>query len=325
MPVLEFYSTDFCPFAQRTWIALLEKEKDPNHPKLFNYREINFYNRDLPETQEFLKIHNTVPCGVYGDKQLRESMDMCYWADEEFPHNPLQPASDEGKAKMKAIIDKYTSGEYSLISHFFAALTSEEKEAAHQSLAKLESSYLELDKELASSGGPYLLGSQFSLADIALYPFIERQFIILPHHKQWTFPSSGKIQHVRRWKSACEQRASVRITTADRLPRSMAVQPFGKVKRQDYMVELYAMYAYGVRNEVREQLRHAPPGVSTVNIPAAIEAKHAKAQAAARRRCVMKSVGMAAAVAAGVTALSYLYKCVQSKQTPTQTTIHTRR
>jgi hypothetical protein len=31
---------DFCPYAQRAWIAFLEKEDDPNNPKLFNYKEV---------------------------------------------------------------------------------------------------------------------------------------------------------------------------------------------------------------------------------------------------------------------------------------------
>lgn len=40
MPPVELFMTDFCPFAQRAWIAFLEKESDPEHPKLFNYREV---------------------------------------------------------------------------------------------------------------------------------------------------------------------------------------------------------------------------------------------------------------------------------------------
>ena len=32
---------DFCPYAQRAWIALLEKETDPKQPKNFNYTEVN--------------------------------------------------------------------------------------------------------------------------------------------------------------------------------------------------------------------------------------------------------------------------------------------
>jgi len=41
------------------------------------------------------------------------------------------------------------------------------------------------------------------------------------------------------------------------------------------------MYANGVREQVRKQLRNAPPGVATVNIAAAIAEKKAAEEAKA--------------------------------------------
>jgi len=38
--------------------------------------------------------------------------------------------------------------------------------------------------------------------------------------------------------AACEARPSVRISSADRLPRSVAVQPFAATKRNDYIIEV---------------------------------------------------------------------------------------
>jgi len=33
--------SDFCPFAQRTWLALLEKEDDPHNPQRFMRLDVN--------------------------------------------------------------------------------------------------------------------------------------------------------------------------------------------------------------------------------------------------------------------------------------------
>jgi len=72
-----------CPHGlQRVWVTLLEKEADVHAPKLFNWVEVNYWNPSLPLTQEFLKLHNTVPCGRFEGEELRESVPMCYWIDE---------------------------------------------------------------------------------------------------------------------------------------------------------------------------------------------------------------------------------------------------
>jgi len=48
--VLDFYNGDYCPFAQRTWIALLEKESDIHNPKYFRNLFVSSNNKDREET-----------------------------------------------------------------------------------------------------------------------------------------------------------------------------------------------------------------------------------------------------------------------------------
>lgn len=68
------FPPDFCPFAQRAWITFLEKEADPANPKLFHFRDVNYYNPSLPETKEFLKHSNTVPVAIHEGQEIKESM-----------------------------------------------------------------------------------------------------------------------------------------------------------------------------------------------------------------------------------------------------------
>ena len=39
-----------------------------------SYTEVNYYNPDLPETKEFLKVHRTVPAGIADGQEIKESL-----------------------------------------------------------------------------------------------------------------------------------------------------------------------------------------------------------------------------------------------------------
>jgi len=313
MPPVELFMTDFCPFAQRAWIAFLEKESDPEHPKLFNYREVNYFNKSLPETKEFLKVHNTVPAGY--DTQgnpLRESMPIVYYADQLRPkQNPLQPVSDEGKERMKKLITKFTTGAADVTVPLYQLLMEADPKKGATHSAKLLSAYAELSRELQASGGPFLMGEQFTVADIALIPFIQRALTLLPHFRGFSVPETAEYAAFHRFVAAFEARPSVRISNADRLPRSMAVQPFGAQKRKDYLIEMYSSYANGVNAEVREQLAHAPPGKSSVDIPAALRtkaAREAQARSQLRQNRAMRAVAFAAIGAVVAAKLFSVYR-----------------
>lgn len=276
MGVVELFMTDFCPFAQRAWIAFLEKESDPSNPKLFHFRDVNYYNPSLPETKEFLKLSNTVPVAVYDGQVIKESLPVCYWVDETLAPdvNPLQPSSSEGKATMKALIEKYTSGQFDMQS-VMKYLQEDCADKRRDNLAHLLAAYEEMARDIAKSGGPFLMGKQFTIADIALISFVQRAFVLLGHYQGFKVPQNDQLKAFHEWLAACEARPSVRISSADRLPRSVAVQPFAATKRNDYLIEATAMYGNNVREIVRKQLLQAPPGVSTQNIPAAIAEKEA--------------------------------------------------
>lgn len=271
--VIKLFATDTCPFAQRAWIALLEKEANPSDPKLFSYVETNYYNSDLADTKELFAISPTVPAAVVDGQKLPEgSLGITYWVDEHFAQNPLQPADEEGKAKMKAIIDKFTSGQFDVTGgSLFPALNMLDEEAARKAQTKLLDAWKEFSKEVK---GPYLLGSQFTIADIALISFAERASILLPHYKSVAFPPAGEeFDGLRNWIAACMARPSVKITASDRLPRSLAVQPFAKTKRAEYVAEAFESMVWGVKPQVKKQLKIAPPGVATADIPAALKMK----------------------------------------------------
>ena len=195
---------------------------------------------DLPLTQEFLKLHNTVPAGTYEGKPVKESMPMVYFADETFKTgNKLQPSSAEGKEAMKALITKFTSGQYDVTGPFYQLLFSElDDKTLPSKTASLLASYAELSKDLSASGGPYLVGQQFTAADIAVIPFVDRALLLLGHYRSFVVPDTEEYKSFHAWRKAYKSRLSYQITNADRLPRSVAVQPFAATKRDAYIIEM---------------------------------------------------------------------------------------
>jgi glutathione S-transferase len=253
--------------------------------------------------QEFLKLHNTVPAGIYEGKELRESMPMAYWVDETFSTgNKLQPKSPEGVEEMKNKIKKFTSGQYDVTSTMYGYMfAAPESEDAPKLKARLLASYAELSKDLEASGGPFLLGSQFTLADIAVIPFIDRGLVVNGHYKGFSVPQTPEYAAFHAWRAAYSARPSHKISDADRLPRSMQVQPFAAQKRRDYLVEMYEGYAQNVREEARAMLRHAPPGVRTVDITKAKAQKAAKE--AEKKASEQNNVAQARIIGLGIAAL----------------------
>jgi glutathione S-transferase len=224
-----------------------------------------------------------VPCGRYGDVELRDSLPMIYFIDETFKSNPLQPIDAAGKQRMKELIEKYVGDatEGNLLKTLMTCFWTEDNEVEkRQSLnEKILRQFAELSKDLKSSGGPYLLGYQFTIADIALIPFIDRSFLYLEHHRGLKIPQTEEYAALHAWRKAYSQRPSYKVTNADRLDRSMAVQPFGARKRNEYLLEASEGFFFNVLDEVRQQLRHAPPGKSTADIASAKREKEKKKQA----------------------------------------------
>jgi len=274
--VLKLFTTDNCPFAHRFWIAALEKEDDPKNPKNFEHNEVNYFNYDLPTTRDFLAVHNTVPAGVWKGKPQRESMPMVAWADETFKTGNKLRASEE---PTKAAIAKFTSGEFDTVGALFKIIMGQPTD---ENKAKLFAAYQELGRTVKASGGPYILGKDFTAADIAVYPFVERAKLYLPHFSKVDFPSGAEYADFLAWVSAVEARPSISITRADRLPRSMETHPFAEQKRDAYLIECAEYMPYGVKENFRKQLRFAPPGKKTKDLAKAQEQKKQEDDAIAR-------------------------------------------
>ncbi|RMJ11977.1 hypothetical protein CDV36_008354 [Fusarium kuroshium] len=218
---LKLYGGWFCPFVQRSWITLHEK----NVPH--QYIEINPYKKEasfLAMNPRGLVPTLAVPVGAKGEvqKPLFESNIVCEYLDEayadEATYGPrLLPSDPYERARCRLWIDHISSriipAFYKLLQH-----TPEKPYSLDQAREELHGHIKTLVKEMDAEG-PWFLGSNFSLVDICLAPWVKRLFLI-DHYKNGGhgIPQSGGgddegvWERWRKWSDAILDRRSVKET-----------------------------------------------------------------------------------------------------------------
>lgn len=252
---LKLYAGWFCPFVQRTWITLNEKNID------YQYIEINPYHKD----PEFLKlnprglvptlgvevptvVHENGTNGVNGGakqrklKPLYESIVIAEYLDEHYSDPSKHGArllpdgndtlSAYERARCRLWIDHISSR---IVPAFYRFLqhTPEKPysvdDARSEFLGHIKTwtrEVLELDAERDDAGesnGPFFLGDRFSLVDVTLIPWALRLFLI-EHYKPGGvgIPEEGKggededvWGRWRAWIKAIKERESVMSTMSE--------------------------------------------------------------------------------------------------------------
>lgn len=116
----------------------------------------------------------------------------------------LLPTDPFDKSKMALLNDH---ADNTLIPSIFTYLMGKEKD--NSSLRdKMEEGFSIFEKALEESGGPYLLGDQFTLADVHLVPFMYRMDVALKHFKNYEV-NKEKFPKLLDWYETCRKRNSV--------------------------------------------------------------------------------------------------------------------
>lgn len=211
---LKLYSGWFCPFVQRAWIVLEEKQLP------YQYIEVNPYHK--PESLLSLNPRGLVPTLEYDQKPLYESTVLCEFLEEAYPeHTPrLQPRDPYERARTRIWTD-YVGSRIIPAFHRFLQFQGDEaglKEKQVEFLNHLKEFTREMHAE-----GPYFLGSDFSLIDVVIAPWATRLWVF-DHFKGGSgIPAEGEggedeetWKRWRKWLSAVEERRSVRETLSER-------------------------------------------------------------------------------------------------------------
>ncbi len=219
-----------CPFAQRTWITLLEKGIE------FERRDValrkpdgEYVGDDKPAWWLEMNPLGKVPVLHDAGRSFYESVVCNELLDDLHPDPPLRPDGPWGRARMRLVIERFNQR---FVPNFYRVLLRAEERRA-EPLAEM---FEELDwlETQASTDGPWLCGERFTLADAALAPFFGR-FRVLEHYRGLDL-LEGR-ERLTRWSARVWKRPSfvgTRETPGD----------FDGSWR-DYMIEVYETYASG--------------------------------------------------------------------------------
>ncbi|KAJ5216384.1 uncharacterized protein N7498_002791 [Penicillium cinerascens] len=219
---LKLYAGWFCPFVQRVWLALEEKQIP------YEYIEVNPYNK--PDSLLSLNPRGLVPtlsCPTKPNPQpLYESTVILEYLEEAYPtHSPsFLPKDPYERARARTWIDYVTSR---IIPSFHRFLQYQPEgtasndpgldQARQDFLTHLKAWTMEMHPE-----GPFFLGSELSLPDLVLAPWAVRLWVFDEFKDEVGIPADGAggadegvWKRFRKWFSAIESRKSVRETTSE--------------------------------------------------------------------------------------------------------------
>jgi len=230
---------DFCPFANRAWVSLLEKEADPTQPTLFDeVHSCYFMSERDPGTAILYEMGlKTLPAAVYQGQILSESAHLADFVDDLLPGPALKPSDPLMRFNMNHFREMHAP----LVDTFYGFLRAQDEGKREAYRRKMVALLEMLDANLGKFDGPYLCGSHFTLADIDLIGFIERIMHVLSHHKGFSIPEH--LVRIPAWWDAVSVRSSVKVVLAPRSAPSVATQAFEALERVPYLHEVYETYA----------------------------------------------------------------------------------
>ncbi|PBK88259.1 glutathione S-transferase [Armillaria gallica] len=215
---LTLYTAKVCPYAQRTEIALAEAQAP------YTRYEIDLQNKPewyAPQVNPASKV----PAIAYGgpkvpadtpspqSTKLAESLILVEFIADLFPSAHLLPADPVTRAKARFFIDTF-SNKFSPAYFGFQA-RGDSPEALYKAIETLQG--------LLAGEGKWAVGDEFSIADVAIAPFLARLEVALSNDlggfevgegkKVWeTLQTDEKYGPLRSYWARLKERKSVKDT-----------------------------------------------------------------------------------------------------------------
>lgn len=204
MSDLKLVSAEVCPFAQRSRLVLLEKALD--------HEIVEIDLRNKPDWFAAVSPYSKVPVLLDGETRVWESTIINEYLDERFPSPPLVPETAAGRAAMRIWIafddTKFVPATYKVL------LARDEPDKRRLYTEAIVDALVFMEREALAkrAGGPWWLGDDLSLADLSIYPHMERLAVLAEYRGIHLPPECGRL---REWIAAMQERPSVRATMKD--------------------------------------------------------------------------------------------------------------
>jgi len=214
---LVLYGSWFCPFVQRVWIALEEKDAP------YQYVEVNPYKKP-----EIIKVNprGLVPAITHHGENLYESTILVEYVEDAFTTSAdshLLPKDAIRRAKCRLWVDHCNSR---IIPSFYRYLQAQEKENQEKGKNELLG-HLATFRDAMNPEGQFFMGSDLTIVDIALIPFALRFDSVFKHYRQFEVPKTEQWTRFHTWLEAVKNRPSVSKTCSN----------------EDKLLQVYERYA----------------------------------------------------------------------------------
>jgi glutathione S-transferase len=247
-PVLLYRDTNsWCPFCERVWFALEEKEIP------FETEFIDLSNK--PKWYTDLVPTTLVPGAKIEGKLVYESKDILLALEERFPNPPLLPVDPQENAVARQLVEDAETNGFRDVAYKFLRQTPVDTNELANLQAAFEAKLDELEQALAKYPGPYFVSS-FSLVDIMYSPHLDRLAANLPVYRGYHIKGNPRFPHINAWFEALNQRPAYHRVKSDDttnnllLRRRWGVQPIGNLLPLDIATSQEIQY----RAEAAERL-----------------------------------------------------------------------
>lgn len=218
-PIL-FYDSGTCPFAQRTWITLLEKQLN------FQHKIVDLKNKPKHFTELYATIHPDpaapakVPIIIDGPDKLIESNLVSEYLDRKYgdASSKLFPDDPYKLAKVRWFVDLFSE---LFLPNLFGMLRADSQEALDEVKEKFDNGLKLLNKfveQHSFEGGDFFLGADYSFAEVAATPFVQRASVALPEYRGYSLELAFKQHNLARlqaWYKAASERPSHQQTAPE--------------------------------------------------------------------------------------------------------------
>ena len=195
-----------CPYAQRTHIALNELGIPYDITEVSGRPTPDWYLKINPRgkvpairipTSDYEVIYESAVCNEF----------LCDYTFSELNRDhQLMPKNAILRARVRLLNDNCDSV---LGKAQFTFLMNKDVEKDAEMAAEVEKALVIYEEALSRSAGPFLLGREFTLADVHVLPFIQRLVITLQHWKNYEIPKD-KFPKLLLWFYICRERDSVK-------------------------------------------------------------------------------------------------------------------
>jgi len=199
---LRLWGFRLSPFAGRVRATLAEKGVD-------GVELIDIHPLKRPARLRELNPNNRVPVLEVDGAALRESANICEWLEDTFPDPPLWPADATARADGRGIAAWL---ETELTAPFFRGMRtvtfgvpeSEPADLAERCFARVAPQWPRLEQLLARHEGAWMLGAEFTHADLAALALAVR----MPQWRADMLPDASTHPHTVAWLEALRERPS---------------------------------------------------------------------------------------------------------------------